>query len=96
LLAALEIASGQVVAAFPQRQLHAVVDNLNIHKNEAARLWLKKHPNVHFHYTPTHASWVNMIECFFSILGKQGLWQSVHTSKRRLKDFLTGLHRTQE
>lgn len=108
LLAALEIASGQVVAhikqrrtsanflrfmndvvvAFPQRQLHAVVDNLNIHKNEAARRWLRKHPNVHFHYTPTHASWVNMIECFFSILGKQGLSHSVHTSKRQLKDFL--------
>jgi transposase len=108
LLAALEIASGQVVAhvkqrrtsvnflrfmndvvaAFPQRQLHVVVDNLNIHKNEAARRWLKKHPHVHFHYTPTHASWVNMIECFFSILGKQGLSQSVHTSKRQLKKFL--------
>ena len=108
LLAALEIASGQVVAhvkqrrtsvnflrfmndvvaAFPQRQLHVVVDNLNIHKNEAARRWLKKHPHVRFHYTPTHASWVNMIECFFSILGKQGLSQSVHTSKRQLKEFL--------
>jgi hypothetical protein len=43
---------------------------------------------VHFPYTPTHASWVNMIECFFSILGKQGLSQSVHTSKRQLKEFL--------
>ena len=108
LLAALKIASGQVVAhvkqrrtsvnflrfmndvvaAFPQRELHVVVDNLNIHKNEAARRWLKKHPHVRFHYTPTHASWVNMIECFFSILGKQGLSQSVHTSKRQLKEFL--------
>ena len=108
LLAALEIASGEVVAhvkqrrtsvnflrfmnavaaAFPQRQLHVVVDNLNIHKNEAARRWLKRHPRVHFHYTPTHASWVNMIECFFSMLGKQALSQSVHTSKRQLKEFL--------
>ena len=108
LLAALEIAGGQViahvkqrrtsviflrfmndvVAAFPQRQLHVVVDNLNTHKNEAAQRWLKKHPHVHFHYTPTHASWVNMVECFFSILGKQGLSQSVHTSKRQLKEFL--------
>jgi transposase len=108
LLAALEIASGQVIAhvkqrrtsvnflrfmndvaaAFPQRQLHVVVDNLNIHKNAAAQRWLKKHPHVHFHYTPTHASWVNMVECFFSILGKQGLSQSVHTSKRQLRKFL--------
>ena len=108
LLAALEIASGQVVAhvkqrrtsvnflrfrkhvvaAFPQRDLHMVLDNLNIHKNEAARRWLQRHPRVHFHYTPTHASWVNLVECFFSILGKQGLSQSVHTSKRQLKEFL--------
>jgi transposase len=108
LLAALEIASGQVVAhvkqrrtsvnflrflqdvveAFPDRELHMVLDNLNIHKNEAARHWLKRHPQAHFHYTPTHASWVNMVQCFFSILGKQGLSQSVHTSKRQLKEFL--------
>ncbi len=108
LLAALEIASGQVVAhvkqrrtsvnflrflndvvrAFPERELHMILDNLNIHKNEAARHWLKRHPRAHFHYTPTHASWVNMVEVFFSILGKQGLSQSVHTSKRDLKEFL--------
>jgi transposase len=108
LLAALEIASGQVVAhvkqrrtsvnflrflkdvveAFPRRELHMVLDNLNIHKNQAAQRWLKRHPRVHFHYIPTHASWVNMVECFFSILGKQGLSQSVHTSKKQLKEFL--------
>ena len=109
LLAALEIASGQVVAhvkqrrttvnflrflkdviaAFPERELHIILDNLNIHKNQAARNWLKRHPRVHFHYTPTHASWVNMVECFFSIMGKQALSQSVHTSKRQLKEFLS-------
>jgi transposase len=108
LLAALEIASGQVLAhvkqrrtslnflrflkdvitAFPERELHMILDNLNIHKNQAARNWLQRHPRVHFHYTPTHASWVNMVECFFSIMGKQALSQSVHTSKRQLKEFL--------
>src|SRR5271157_2621168 len=108
LLAALEIASGQVVAhvkqrrtsvnflrflkdvvqAFPDHELHMVLDNLNIHKNEATRRWLKRHPKVHFHYTPTHASWVNLVECFFSILSKRGLAQSVHRSKQQLKDFL--------
>jgi transposase len=108
LLAALEIASGRViahvkqrrtsvnflrflkdvVAAYPQRELHMVLDNLNIHKNEAARRWLERHAFVHFHYTPTHASWVNLVECFFSILTKQGLSQSVHSSKSQLKEFL--------
>jgi transposase len=108
MIAALEIATGKVVAhvrnrrtsvnflrfmndvvrAYPDRDLHVVVDNLNIHKNEAARRWLSRHPHVHFHYTPTHASWVNLIECFFSILSKQGLAHSVQHSKQDLKQLL--------
>lgn len=108
LIAALEIATGKVVAhvrnrrtsvnflhfmsevvrAYPRRNLHVVADNLNIHKNEALRRWLRRHPQVQFHYTPTHASWVNLIECFFSILGKQALAHSVQRSKRDLKDLL--------
>ena len=108
LIAALEIATGRVVAhvrnrrtsvnflrfmndvlrAYPSRQLHVVVDNLNIHKNEAARRWLARHPLVRFHYTPTHASWVNLIECFFSILSKQGLAHSVQHCKQDLKQLL--------
>jgi transposase len=108
LLAALEIATGKVMAhvkqrrtsvnflrfmddvaaAFPDRDLHVVLDNLNIHKNDAAQRWLQRHPRVHFHHTPTHASWVNLVECFFSILSKRGLAQSVHHSKQQLKDFL--------
>ena len=77
-----------VVRAYPDRELHVVADNLNIHKNQAARRWLGRHPQVHFHYTPTHASWVNLIECFFSILNKQGLAHSVQRSKQDLKDLL--------
>ena len=77
-----------VVRAYPDRDLHLVADNLNIHKNEALRRWLSRHPRVRFHYTPTHASWVNLIECFFSILGKQGLAHSVQRSKQDLKDLL--------
>jgi transposase len=108
LLAALEIATGKVVAhvrdrrttvdflsfmgevvkSYPVRQLHVVLDNLNIHKNEAAKQWLLRHPRVHFHYTPTHASWMNMIECFFSILTRQALTQSVQHSKKDLKELL--------
>jgi transposase len=87
-----------VVRAYPDRDLHVVADNLNIHKNEAARRWLARHPQVQFHYTPTHASWVNLIECFFSILSKQGLAHSVQRSKQELKDlivrFLTSYNAT--
>lgn len=78
----------EVVAAFPEGDLHVVLDNLNIHKNDAAQRWLERHPLVRFHYTPTHASWVNLIECFFSILGKQGLTHRVDRSKSSLRAFL--------
>jgi transposase len=73
---------------YPNRELRVVVDNLNIHKNDAARRWLGRHPQVPFHYTPTHASWVNLIECFLSILSKQGLAHSVQHSKQDLKELL--------
>jgi transposase len=78
----------EVAAASPGRDLHIVLDNLNIHKNDAAKRWLEHHRRVHFHYTPTHASWVNMVECFLSILSKRVLAQSVRRSKQQLKDFL--------
>jgi transposase len=77
-----------VAAAYPRQRLCVILDNLNTHKNEAARAWLAQHPQVSFHYTPTHASWANLVECFFSILTRQGLQQAVHKSGKELERFL--------
>jgi len=77
-----------VAAQHPGQRLCVVMDNLNTHCNEAARHWLSDHPLVSFHYTPTHASWVNLVECFFSILTRQGLQQAVHRSGHALERFL--------
>jgi transposase len=77
-----------VVKEYPNQRLYVVLDNLNTHTNEAAKKWLQANPQVSFHYTPTHASWVNLIECFFSILTRQGLQQAVHRSPRELERFL--------
>lgn len=77
-----------VVREYPHQRLYVVLDNLNTHTNGAATTWLKAHPQVSFHYTPTHASWVNLIECFFSILTRQGLQQAVHKSAQELERFL--------
>ena len=46
--------------------------SLSTHKPKRD-LWLARHPNVHFHYTPTHTSWLNQIEIWFSILAAQSL-----------------------
>jgi transposase len=78
----------QVTKAYPRKRLCVVMDNLNTHKGKAAQEWLEQHPKVSFHYTPTHASWVNLAECFFSIVTKQGLQQAVHKSGRDLEVFL--------
>jgi len=78
----------KVVAAYPSQRLHVVLDNLNTHCKGPIQQWLQAHPQVSFHYTPTHASWANLIEGFFSILTRQGLQQAVHRSGRQLTHFL--------
>jgi len=74
----------QIVAQYPEVELHVILDNLNIHKPKHDR-WLAKHPRVHFHYTPTHASWINQVECWFSILWRQALKGLSVTSFRELR-----------
>jgi len=61
-----------VVASHPEREIHIVLDNLSTHKPKRD-MWLKRHKKVHFHYTPTHSSWLNQIEIWFSILSGKSL-----------------------
>lgn len=74
----------EVLQANPGRDIHVVLDNLNTHKPKQDR-WLQRHPNVHFHYTPTYASWLNQIECWFSILTRQALRGASFTSSQQLR-----------
>ncbi len=62
----------RLVAAHPGKELHVILDNLSTHRVEQEP-WRKAHPNVHFHFTPTHASWLNQIEVWFSILTRKAL-----------------------
>lgn len=57
----------RLVAQYTNTELHVILDNLSTHKPKHDR-WLARHPQVHLHYTPTHASWLNQIEVWFSIL----------------------------
>jgi transposase len=81
----------EVVAAYPEQELHVVLDNLNTHKNNAA--WLEAHPNVSFHFTPTSASWLNQVEIWFSILQGKSLrgasFTSVNQLKKHIDDFIS-------
>ena len=62
----------RVVKLYTGQELHVVIDNLSTHKPKRD-LWLARHPNVHFHYTPTGSSWLNQIETWFSILSGKSL-----------------------
>jgi transposase len=73
----------ELVANYPGKELHVVLDNLNTHKPKDDR-WLKAHPNVHFHFIPTHSSWLNQIECWFSILSRSALQGASFTSVETL------------
>lgn len=73
-----------VIALHPGREIHVILDNLSTHKPKYDA-WLARHSNVHFHFTPTHASWLNMIECWFSILVRAALRGASFTSPQQLR-----------
>ena len=75
----------ELIAPYDADQvIHVIVDHLSTHKPKHDR-WLARHPKVHFHFTPTHASWLNQIECWFSILSRQALKGASFTSVRELR-----------
>src|ERR1700730_6211070 len=77
----------EIAAAYPDTVIHAVLDNLNTHKPKNDR-WLKRHPNVHFHFTPTRASWLNQVENWFSILQGNSLKDASFTSVKQLREHI--------
>jgi len=74
-----------VISDYPGRELHIILDNLNTHKPKRDR-WLSRHPNVHFHFTPTHASWLNQIEVWFGILEIRALRNASFTAPRQVRE----------
>jgi transposase len=75
-----------VIRDVPEGQeVHVILDNLNTHKPKNDQ-WLRRHSNVHLHYTPTHASWLNQIECWFSIMSRAALKGASFTSPAELRD----------
>jgi transposase len=61
--------------------IHVVVDNGSSHTSKATKAWLAEHPRFVVHYTPAHASWLNQVECFFSILTRKLLRRGEFSSR---------------
>ena len=84
----------QVTRAYPTGDLHLVMDNYAAHKHPAVRAWLAANPRVHAHFTPTHASWMNMVEIWFGVAERQaihrGSYRSVRDLTQAIRRFIDG------
>jgi transposase len=65
-------------------QLHLIVDNYSTHKHPKVKAWLARHRRFHLHFTPTSASWLNMVERFFRDLTQQAIVSGSFQSVRDL------------
>jgi transposase len=73
-----------VARRYRGHELHIVLDNSSTHSTPAVRAWLVAHPRVHFHFTPKGASWLNMVEAWFSILTRKSLRRGSFDTVRAL------------
>src|SRR4051812_39761497 len=84
----------QVARAYPDVELHLVMDNYAAHKHPAVKAWLAANPRVHVHFTRTHASWMNLVEVWFSLAERQaihrGTFTSVRALPRKIRKFVDG------
>lgn len=65
--------------------VHLIVDNYGTHKTELIKRWFAKRPRFHIHFTPTSASWLNLIERWFAALTEKQIRRSAHRSTRELE-----------
>ena len=63
----------------PGLEVHLVLDNLKTHKTTMIHDWLAKRPHVHLHFTPTSASWLNLVEGWFALLSRRRLERGAFT-----------------
>jgi len=84
----------QVARAYPEGELHLVMDNYAAHKRIEIRDWLASNPRVRVHFTPTSASWMNLVEVWFGIIERQaihrGSFRSVRELTGKIRDFIDG------
>src|SRR5579859_1653841 len=73
-------------ANLPSRfEVHLVMDNYGTHKVSKVRTWLARHPRYHVHFTPTSASWLNLVERLFAEVTERCVRRGSHTTIRALE-----------
>lgn len=66
------------------REIHIICDNFSAHRHQKVKEWIEMQHNVFIHFTPTHASWLNQIEIWFSIMSRRVLKQGIFKSLSEL------------
>ena len=84
----------QVARAYPDRELHLVMDNYAAHKTSEVKTWLADRPRISVHFTPTSGSWLNLVEVWFGIIERQAIRRGTFTSvpdlNAKIRAFITG------
>ena len=81
----------QIAQAIPPHlNIHLIMDNGSSHTSKMTRAWLAGQPRFTLTYTPKHASWLNMVELFFSVLTRRLLRRGEFTSRQHLADKILG------
>ncbi|MFJ2618959.1 IS630 family transposase [Glutamicibacter sp. NPDC087344] len=84
----------QVDRAYPDQELHLVMDNYATHKTQEVKDWLKSHPKISVHFTPTSGSWLNLVEVWFGIIDRQAIKRGTFTSVKdlnaKIRAFISG------
>jgi len=71
-------------------EVHLILDNYGTHKTQRIRRWLAKRPRFHLHFTPTSASWLNLVERWFAELTEKQIRRGVHRSPLELEHAIRG------
>lgn len=80
----------RVEAVVPSElEVHVIMDNYATHKTQQIRNWFAKRPHWHVHLTPTGASWLNQVECFFALLTARQIKRGIHRSVPALEAAIT-------
>ena len=83
----------QVDSEMPDNlDIHIIMDNYGTHKAPAVKRWFERHPRYHVHFTPTYASWVNLVERFFGEITdkaiRRGVFRSVQALKKAIMEYV--------
>jgi len=73
------------MAVPPDLEIHVILDNVSTHKTPLIHRWLAMHPRYHLHFTPTGASWLNLVERFFALLTEKQVRRGAHRSAAELE-----------